>query len=342
VEQLVRKYRRCQALDAENVLTQQGVSWYQDDDGLVHIHATLTPDDGALVVKAIETLTVKRMAESLAEHVADPKNVSAETFSKPTETDELPIESDRYRDIAAQRALTLVQMSQTAINVETGSDSGASGNPYHVLVHLNANATTPDYRINGGICCHTDENWALSRNSVRRLTCDGSVTNVIEDDQGNIRSIGRRSRVVPRAMGIALRQRDQGCRFPNCHQRKWTDAHHIRHWCDGGETSLTNLVTLCRHHHTALHKGEYRIAVRGDEIAFVNPSNQIIHRALERLLPAEVSATDIQQKVYQDHRQLGLNIDQQTAVTGWLGENLDYGQAITALFGCDKDVSIEE
>jgi len=26
------------------------------------------------------------------------------------------------------------------------------------------------------------------------------------------------------------------------------DAHHIQHWADGGETSLDNLVTLCRHH----------------------------------------------------------------------------------------------
>jgi hypothetical protein len=30
-------------------------------------------------------------------------------------------------------------------------------------------------------------------------------------------------------------------------------AHHIRHWTDGGHTSLNNLVLLCGHHHRVLH-----------------------------------------------------------------------------------------
>ncbi|MBP9116357.1 MAG: HNH endonuclease, partial [Acidimicrobiia bacterium] len=33
----------------------------------------------------------------------------------------------------------------------------------------------------------------------------------------------------------------------------WCDAHHIKHWIDGGETSIENLVLICRHHHRKLH-----------------------------------------------------------------------------------------
>ncbi|MEI2835028.1 MAG: HNH endonuclease signature motif containing protein [Acidimicrobiia bacterium] len=31
------------------------------------------------------------------------------------------------------------------------------------------------------------------------------------------------------------------------------DAHHIKHSIDGGETSIENLVLICRHHHRKLH-----------------------------------------------------------------------------------------
>jgi len=49
--------------------------------------------------------------------------------------------------------------------------------------------------------------------------------------------------------------RDGGCRYPGCDRPpEWTDVHHIVHWTDGGPTSLTNCVLVCRHHHTLLHE----------------------------------------------------------------------------------------
>ena len=47
--------------------------------------------------------------------------------------------------------------------------------------------------------------------------------------------------------------------FPGCTNHRYVDAHHVRHWADGGETKLANLVLLCRHHHGAIHEAGWSI-----------------------------------------------------------------------------------
>ena len=70
-------------------------------------------------------------------------------------------------------------------------------------------------------------------------------------------------------MRRALRIRDGGCRFPGCTHDRFVDGHHIHHWADGGETSLDNLVLLCRHHHHLVHDGGFSCEKTDDgEILF--------------------------------------------------------------------------
>jgi hypothetical protein len=47
--------------------------------------------------------------------------------------------------------------------------------------------------------------------------------------------------------------------FPGCHHKRFVDAHHVKHWSAGGETSLDNLMLLCSHHHQLVHEGGFRI-----------------------------------------------------------------------------------
>ena len=53
--------------------------------------------------------------------------------------------------------------------------------------------------------------------------------------------------------------RDKGCRFPGCTNKRFVDAHHIKHWSASGETGLGNLMLLCGRHHRLVHEGGYRI-----------------------------------------------------------------------------------
>jgi hypothetical protein len=96
----------------------------------------------------------------------------------------------------------------------------------------------------------------ITPESARRLACDAKVSRVITDGASRPLELGRSSKVVPASLRRAVTVRDGGCRFPGCGRPPgWCDAHHVRHWADGGETSLDNLVLLCRPHHRAIHRG---------------------------------------------------------------------------------------
>lgn len=97
---------------------------------------------------------------------------------------------------------------------------------------------------------------AIDHESVRRLACDASLTRIVLSAGSEPLDVGRKTPVVSSAIRRAVITRDRHCRFPGCDRpQSWCDAHHVRHWADGGVTSLANLVLLCRRHHAMVHRG---------------------------------------------------------------------------------------
>ena len=91
--------------------------------------------------------------------------------------------------------------------------------------------------------------------TARRIACDSVRTDATVSGTGSALSVGRATRTIPAPIRSALGLRDKGCRFPGCDRPAgWTDGHHIKHWADGGEMSLQNLVLLCRLHHRMVHE----------------------------------------------------------------------------------------
>ncbi len=125
--------------------------------------------------------------------------------------------------------------------------------------------STPDNHL---VMIHVDESalaGEAGRSSVpietaRRLCCDGSTVTMVESSEGEPLAIGRKSRTVPAGLERAVRARDKNrCTFPGCHHHRFLDCHHVKHWSNGGETSLENLLLLCTKHHTLVHEGGFRI-----------------------------------------------------------------------------------
>jgi hypothetical protein len=115
--------------------------------------------------------------------------------------------------------------------------------------------------------------------TILRLSCDGSIVKVTEDASGNPLDVGRKARTVPTPLKRALYARDRGCTFPGCHRTHYLDAHHIRHWARGGETSAKNLTLLCTLHHRLLHEGRFSIGWDVDgEIYFARRDGRVIPR----------------------------------------------------------------
>jgi hypothetical protein len=79
------------------------------------------------------------------------------------------------------------------------------------------------------------------------------VVSVEHDAKGRTLDVGRKTRTISPALRRALEIRDRGCRFPGCGLRS-TDAHHVQHWADGGQTKLSNALWLCGVHHRLVHE----------------------------------------------------------------------------------------
>jgi hypothetical protein len=76
--------------------------------------------------------------------------------------------------------------------------------------------------------------------------------------------VGRKTRTIPPAIRRALDARDGGCRWPGCGLR-FTHGHHVKHWALGGETKLSNLVSLCRFHHRCVHEDGFQVLRAADQ-----------------------------------------------------------------------------
>ena len=161
------------------------------------------------------------------------------------------------RSTAARRADLLLDM------VEGGSDRPS------LIVHVSAETLFED---KPGLS-ETERGTFFTADEIRRISCDANLTRVVFGPDSQPLDVGRTKRLVTPALRIAVMARDLHCVFPGCDRpASWCDVHHLIPWSEGGPTSLDNLVLLCRHHHTLVHEGGWRIEGTPGHLDFYRPN----------------------------------------------------------------------
>ena len=155
--------------------------------------------------------------------------------------------------LAARQADALVRVAKESLcgrAVDASSVHASSADLYQVVVHVDESALRAEEGLSD-----------VPAETARRLCCDGSVVGMVHgEEQATPLSVGRKQRTVSTSIRRALWARDRGCVFPGCHHQRFVDAHHVKHWAKGGETTLENLVLLCDAHHRLVHEGGFGIA----------------------------------------------------------------------------------
>jgi hypothetical protein len=244
--------------------------------------------------------------------------------------------AERYQVVLHVDAETL---ETEASPVWRGTDAAGTGDTGAGAPPETAQAETP--RAKSGRSAFED-GTRVSYETSQRLSCDCGLVRITHAPDGSILDVGRKTRTLSPAFRRALEARDRGCRFPGCGLR-FTEGHHIRHWADGGETSMDNCVLLCRYHHRLMHEGGWKMDWWGQgrpvffdprggvhfEGRWKDPRNADGRRVTEGL-GGEEGAVSVESAVSADaasaaalleeNRRLGIEPDGWTASSRWKRE----------------------
>jgi hypothetical protein len=198
-------------------------------EGMVRLDGDLDPETGQTVMTALGAV------------------VDAEARSQGAES-----ETEDRTTPAQRRADALGEICRAWLDRPDRSE--VAGERPHLAVTVPLEALADRRSSPASDVAESEHTGPVDPETVRRLACDASITRVVLGPGSEPLDVGRRTQVVPPAIRRAVVARDRCCRFPGCDRpQSWCDAHHVVHWADGGETSVSNLVLLCRRHHRLTH-----------------------------------------------------------------------------------------
>lgn len=175
-----------------------------------------------------------------------------------------------------RRADALVELARRVAIQQVAPKHG--GDRPHLVVLIDYDSLLGD--------CHgasLPDGAQLTPGQLRQFACDAGILPVILGGPSGVLDVGREQRLVTSDIRRALQVRDKGCVFPGCDRPGADcDAHHIRPWAQGGETSLSNLCLLCRHHHNLLEPNpkrapelQWQIRISGDGTPEIIPPRYV-------------------------------------------------------------------
>jgi hypothetical protein len=268
LERVVRSWKhldRKSEVDAELLRHRSRTfSFFIDHDGMVVLRGRLDPEAGEIFMRAMES------AEDVLFRASSRRDGGGDGTGRGHDAG-LDGEADAKPEQRRADAARLMAERALAAGFAEAPLSGARADRTQVVLHVEA--STLRERGEPGQS-ELGAGTRVSAETSRRIACDTGVVRMAHDANGHILSVGRRTRTVPTHVRRALEARDRGCRFPGCGLR-FTEGHHVRHWADGGETRLGNLVLLCDRHHRFVHEGGASVCIdKNQQILFFTPKGK--------------------------------------------------------------------
>jgi hypothetical protein len=267
LEQLARRARAARAtLDTagvpareEELRQRRFLTLTPQPDGMTRVSGLLDPESAAIITTALDAITAPRRG--------GPRFVDTSTETPtvvgPTDDDDRTV--PQLMADALVDAITLATLADRTGNTTRLFGQGRIGVRVHVA-HRDLATGTGYAHLEG-------QTTPVSVTTATRIACNGGLVPIVIDDTGQPLNVGRHQRLHTPAMRIAMAARDGGCVMPDCNRPPhWCEAHHTNEWHnDHGNTSVTDGVLLCRHHHLLLHNKGWRITRDGSTYWLVKP-----------------------------------------------------------------------
>ena len=323
LDQLVAGLRKAGSLDDVNARHEaRSLSWSWAEDGSLLLRGRFSPEEGAVVIAALE---------AAHQALAPEENASAEA-PEPEEG----ATPKRNRNSRQEYADAMVALAETTL--ASGLAAAPGGARHQLNIHTDLDALL-DREAAKRSPARIEDGPELHPETVDRLCCDSGAVIIAHHEKnrsgrrrGTWMDVGRRTRVVSAAMRRALVLRDQGCRFPGCTEKLFVDAHHVIYWSRGGPTALWNLILLCRRHHRCVHEGGYRIDTdRRGGLSFHRPDGLPI----PEVPSTQGGRADALPKLH------AVTITPATAASNSNGDRLDLDYAVAVLTQVPRHASAE-
>ncbi len=209
---------------------------HRDTDGRLHLEASLDLEVGEKLCAALNALGAPQLQPDGSR---DPRTIARR------HADAL----DTILDIAARMP----------------SDIASAAPKTQLLLTIPADTPT---------LAELDLVGSVTQATLRRLSCDAATTTRLVDDERVPLDISREKRFVPPHIRKALHVRDECCIKCGAPANR-TQAHHLTHWIDGGDTSLDNSCLLCPTCHTDIHHNGWDVFLGTDRHPWLIPPTAV-------------------------------------------------------------------
>ncbi|UIJ34241.1 HNH endonuclease signature motif containing protein [Allobranchiibius sp. GilTou73] len=241
------------------------LTWADLPNGLTRLTADLSTGHAAVIKHAIQALSAPRSEGNTADAATDPTPSAAPSAPG-------AVAERDTRTPGKRRADALTELAEVAARLLDGDrshSSGTVGGSAKIVITLDHQTLIDQLHVAGKLGSSGGDDPPshlpgigrsingdlLDAGTLRRLACDADLIPAVLGGESEPLDVGRTKRLFTGGLRTAIIHRDDGCTFPDCDRPPdWCDAHHVRPWWAGGQTTLSNAALLCARHHTIVHR----------------------------------------------------------------------------------------